>query len=136
MSNFIYGKAKQALLNGQINVLTNQLKLLILKNNYIPNINNHEYVSDINSSSITARSSALQNVSNTLGVLDADDIEILNYSGEAFNSVVIYIDSQNDASSRLLCYIDTSSGLPFFGVNATSTITIAWNNDSNKIISL
>jgi hypothetical protein len=136
MSNFIYGKAKEALLNGQINVISNSLKLLIIKSDYIPEVNNHQFVSDINSSYIKIRSGTIQNVTNTLGVLDADDVEIFNYSGEAFNAVVIYIDSGNDSTSRLLAYIDTSQGLPFSGVNITSTITIVWNNDFNKIISL
>jgi hypothetical protein len=136
MSNFIYGKAKESLLNGQINVISNDLKLLIIKSDYVPNVNGHQFVSDINPSYIRIRSGKIQNVTNTLGVLDADDVQILSYSGLSFNAVIIYIDSGNDSTSRLLAYIDTSEGLPFSGVNITSTITIVWNNDFNKIISL
>ena len=71
MANFVYGKAKQALLNGQINVLSNSLKILIVDSSYVPSANSDQYVSNINPSYIKNRSAIIQNVTNTLGVLDA-----------------------------------------------------------------
>jgi hypothetical protein len=58
------------------------------------------------------------------------------YDGSAFESLILYKDTQNDSTSRLLAYIDTATGIPFSGINATANITISWSNDSNKIISL
>ena len=136
MANFVYGKAKQALLNGQINVLSNSLKILIVDSSYVPSANSDQYVSNINPSYIKNRSAIIQNIPNTLGVLDADDITILEHDGAAFKAIVLYENGTSDSNSRLIAYIDTSTGLPFAGVNFSLPITIVWSNDLSKILSL
>jgi hypothetical protein len=136
MANLIYGKAKQSLLNGQINVSSQPLKVLLVDSSYTFSQNTHQFVSDIPSSSIKARSIALVNIQNVLGVLDADDLTITDYSGAAFKAVVLYAEGASDAASRLIAYIDTATGVPFAGINTTLNITIVWSNDSTKIISL
>jgi hypothetical protein len=136
MANLIYGKAKQSLLNGQINVSSQSLKVLLVDSTYTLSQNTHQFVSDISSSSIKARSTALLNVQNTLGVLDADDLTIVDYPGNAFQSVILYVDTGSDATSRLIAHIDTATGIPFAGINTVLNITIVWSNDSTKIISL
>lgn len=136
MSNFIYGKTKQALLNGQIDVSSDDLKVLLVNSLYIPSVNSDEYVSDIDPTYIKNRSGIIQNVTNIFGTLDADDIEIPVHNGAAFNAVVLYQNGTSDSDSRLISYIDTSAGLPFVGVNFSLPVTIIWNNDSIKILSL
>ncbi len=136
MTNFIYKKAKESFLKGEINLYSNTIKVLILNNTYTPNVNTHQFVSDINSSSIEDRSSGLSNKTVTDGVFDADDVTIANYSGNSFNAVAIYLDSGSDATSRLIAYLDTSTGLPFSSANVQAPVTIVWNNDSTKIIAL
>lgn len=136
MANFIYKKAKESFLKGEINLYSNTIKVLILNNSYNPNAETHQFVSDINSSYIEARSSALNNKSVVLGVFDADDIDISDYSGNSFNALALYVDSGSDSTSRLVAYIDTSTGLPFSTANTSAVVTIVWNNDSTKIISL
>jgi predicted nucleic-acid-binding protein len=136
MSNFVYGKAKEAMLNGQINVTSNSLKVLLVSSSYIPSINLDQYVSDININHIINRSEAIQNVVNTLGVLDANDVVISEHNGSAFKAVVLYQNGTSDSNSRLISYIDTSAGLPFAGVNFSLPVTIIWNNSFSKIISL
>lgn len=136
MANFVYGKAKQALLNGQINVLSNSLKILIVDSSYVPSANSDQYVSNINPSYIKNRSAIIQNVTNTLGVLDADDITIIEHDGSAFKAIVLYENGISDSDSRLIAYIDTSIGLPFAGVNFSLPVTIIWSNDLSKILSL
>lgn len=136
MANFIYKKAKESFLKGEINLYSNTIKVLILNNSYTPNVETHQYVSDINSSYIEGRSSALTNKTVTSGVFDADDLNIPDYSGNSFKALALYVDSGTDSTSRLIAYIDTSTGLPFSTVNTSATVTIVWNNDSTKIISL
>jgi hypothetical protein len=136
MANFIYKKAKESFLKGEINLYSNTIKVLILNNTYTPNVNTHQFVSDINSSSIEDRSSGLSNKTVTDGVFDADDVTIGNYSGNSFNAVALYSDSGSDATSRLIAYLDTSTGLPFSSANIQAPVTIVWNNDSTKIIAL
>lgn len=136
MANFIYGKAKQSLLNGQFNISSDSLKVLLVTESYVPDQNTDQFVSNISGSYIKERTSSLTNVTNTLGVIDANDITVAQYSGLAFKALVIYKDSGTDSTSRLLAYIDTATGIPFAGINATINITINWSNGSNKIISL
>jgi hypothetical protein len=137
MANFIYKKAKQALLNGQINVLNNQLKVLLLNGpEYSPNENLDEFVSNIPANSIVTRSEAVTNVTSVNGILDGDNVTITGYNGAAFDAVVLYQYSPSDSDARLIFYIDTSDGLPFVGLNTVNSITIFWNDNSEKILSL
>lgn len=136
MANFVYKKAKQALLNGDIDVSSNQLKVLLLKNNYIPNQNTDQYVSDIPVNAIQLRSQAISSIVNTNGVLDAEDLTITEYDGSPFHALALYQYSPSDTNARLIFYIDTSDGLPFSGLNTANSITIFWSNESNKILSL
>lgn len=135
MSNFVYTKAKEAILTGDVNFSTDQFKVLFLSSNYVSDQNNDEFVSDI-SNYIVYRSEPLTGVVNALGVLDANDIIINNYPGDAFTSIAIYINTGSDATSRLVAYIDDSPGIPFAGVATPITLSIAWNNGPTKIIAL
>lgn len=136
MANFIYKKAKQALLNGNINVSSNQLKVLLVNNTYVPNQDIHEFVSNVSSSAIINRSNAITNVSSTAGILDADDITIDPFNGVAFDAVILYQNNSSDAAARLFFYIDTAPGLPFAGSNSINSVTISWSDESGKILSL
>jgi len=137
MANFIYKKTKEALLNGDIAVDTNDLKILFVDTtNYTANQNTDEFVSDINSSAIKQRSTALTNKTTTNGTLDADDVYTSEYVGNSFSAIVLYQVGSSDSNSRLICYIDTSDGLPFEGSNSPLAVTINWSNDSNKILSI
>lgn len=137
MANFIYGKAKQALLNGQINFSASNYKLLLINSSlYTPSQNSDEFVSNVNTSAITARSNNISSITNVLGVLDADDVNIVSYSGGSFQAVVLYQVGSTDSSSRLVFYIDTGIGLPYTLTNQNVPITINWSNALTKIISL
>jgi hypothetical protein len=136
VANFIYGKAKQSLLNGEFNISSDSLKVLLVTDSYVPSQNTDQFVSNISGSYIKERTSSLTNVTNILGVIDADDVTVAQYSGLAFKALVIYKDSGTDSTSRLLAYIDTATGIPFAGINSATNITINWSNGSNKIISL
>jgi hypothetical protein len=136
VANFIYGKAKQSLLNGEFNISSDSLKVLLVTDSYVPSQNTDQFVSNISGSYIKQRTSSLTNVTNILGVIDADDVTVAEYSGLAFKALVIYKDSGTDSTSRLLAYIDTATGIPFAGINSATNITINWSNGSNKIISL
>lgn len=136
MSNFIFTKCKNSLLTGDINFLSDSIKVIAVNENYIPSENEDEFVSDIESSSIIFRSDSLSAKTISQGSLDASDLQISNYDGSSFYAIVMYVDTGNDATSRLISYIDTATGLPFEGVNAEANVTIIWNDDSNKIISL
>ena len=137
MSNFVYGKAKQALLNGQINFSANNYKLLFINTSlYTPSQNSDEFVSNVNASAITSRSDNISGITNVLGVLDANDVSVSSYSGGPFEAVVLYQVGSTDSTSRLIFYIDTGIGLPYTLTNQNVPITINWSNALTKIMSL
>jgi len=136
VANLLYSKAKEALLNGDIHFETDQIKILFVDSTYSPSISSDEFVSNIPSSSIKHRSNPLVNVTTDLGVLDADDIAIPDYPGNAFKALVLYKNTGTDATSRIIAYIEDSVGLPFSGSSSQFPISIIWNNDNNKIIAL
>jgi hypothetical protein len=136
MSNFIYAKAKEAFLNGLIDMSNDKIQIVFTKSEYIPSQNSDEFVSDVDIANITTTPIELVNVTNTLGVIDANDLFLKEYPGTAFNAVVVFQSNTSASDSRLIAYIDTSEGLPFLGTNEAIDITISWSNDSNKIISI
>ncbi len=136
MANFVYKKAKESMLSGEINLSTNSLKVAFIDTSlYTPNQSTNEFLSDIPTLAKKYRSEPLSNVSNDLGVLDADDLTIV-YDGAPFNAIVFYQYGTTDSNSRLIAFIDNSEGLPFAGTAESSTMTLQWNNTSTKIISL
>ena len=136
MANFVFTKAKQALLNGEINVSASNYKAAFLnKSLYIPSQLNDEYVSQIPANAIVGRSNNISNITNINGVLDADDVSI-NHDGAAFDAFVVYQVGSNDSNSRLFFYIDNSTGLPFEGSNSSLIVTINWSDTANKILAL
>lgn len=137
MANFIYGKAKQAMLNGEINFASNQYRLLLVKTSlYEINQNVDEFVSDIPLESITARSSNISGITNVLGIIDGNDVIIEPYNGGVFEALIFYQVGSTDNNSRLIFYIDNSEGLPYTVTASNVTVTIIWSNSVNKILSL
>lgn len=136
MANFIYTKAKNALLKGDLD-LENSVKVLLVNTSiYTANQSSDEFVSDIPSNAVVYTSSLLSNKSITAGTFDADDLLLDNYDGTAFQAVILYQLGSNNASSRLISYIDDSEGLPFPGTNDPLLLTLQWDNTNTKIISL
>lgn len=137
MSNFVYKKAKEAFLNGNINVLNDQLKVLLLNTSeYTANENTDEFVSHIPANGIVKRSEALINTTSSNGVFDADNLTITEYNGDPFEAIALYQYKPSDAEARLIFYIDTSDGLPYSGLNTVSSVTIFWNDSIEKILSI
>jgi len=136
VANAVYVKAKQSLLNGEINTSSSNYKVLLLdKDLYTVNLSTDQYVSDIPSNAIKGTSNNLSNVTSTNGILDADDISI-SHNGSSFNAMAMYQVGSSNANSRLIMYIDNSDGLPFEGSNSSIAITIFWSDTVNKILSL
>lgn len=136
MANFVYKKAKQAILNGQFNFSADSFRVSFIKSSYIPNENSHEFLSDIPSLSIAYTSENITEITNNLGIIDAGDFSSTIPENTAFNAIIFYKVGSNDGNSRLLFYIDSSTGLPFTGSSEAVTVIFNWNNDINRILSI
>lgn len=136
MANALYAKAKEALLEGLLDLTDNSIKIAFVKNTYSVNLNTHQFLSDISESHVAATSGALSGKSTSLGVFDADNINIENYGNSGFAYMVIYQDTGTRSTSRLIAYIDTADGLPAQATTEVISITINWSNEIYKIFSL
>jgi hypothetical protein len=136
MANFVYTKAKESLLRGEINASSSNYRVaLINADNYTPNISSDQYFSQIPSNAVVAVSGNVQNITSSNGILDGDDVTI-SHDGTAFDSIVLYQVGSSNSNSRLFFYIDNSPGLPFEGSNSSLSVTITWSDTASKILAL
>ena len=137
MSNFVYSKTKQAILNGNVYFSTGQFKLLLIDSSqYTPNQNAHEFLSDIPSNARVYTTSSISNLTNTLGTIDGDDLSITLPSNYAFEAIVLFKQGTSDQNSRIISYIDTAEGLPFVDTVDQTSMSIIWSNTATKILSI
>jgi hypothetical protein len=135
MSNALYTKAKQGLLDGSIDLDTDTVKAVFVDGaDYTPNLATDDNLDDIPSAARVAISGALQNKTVTDGVFDADDIVVASVSGDQFEYIALFKDTGVEDTSRLLLLIDTATGLPC--TPNGSDITIQWSSGSDKIFRL
>jgi hypothetical protein len=134
MANAIYTAAKKALLDGDIDLLVNDIKaVLVDTNDYTHNIATNDFLDDI-SAGVVATSANLANKTSTGGVFDADDVVFSTVTGDVCEAVVLYVDTGVASTSRLIAFFDTGVGLPV--TPGGGNITITWSNGANKIFSL
>lgn len=134
MSNALYGKGKEKLLSGSINLPSDTIKAALVSSSYTPNFSTHEFYSDI-SANVLDTPETLGSKTVTLGVFDAADPTFAAVAaGSTAKAVVLYKDTGLAASSPLLAYIDTITGFPL--ATNGGDVAIQWDNGANKIFSL
>lgn len=135
MSNLIYDKARQKFLDGAISWTTDTIKVVLVDSGaYTVNSATHEFLSDIAGGARIATTGALTTKTSTAGVADSDDPSFGNVSGVSAEAIVIYKDTGSAATSPLIAYIDTATGLPV--TPNGGVINVVWDNGSNKIFRL
>lgn len=134
MSNALYGKGKEKLLSGSINLPSDTIKAALVSSSYTPNFSTHEFYSDI-SANVLDTPETLGSKTVTLGVFDAADPTFVAVAaGSTAKAVVLYKDTGLASSSPLLAYIDTITGFPL--ATNGGDVAIQWDNGANKIFSL
>jgi hypothetical protein len=137
MSNFVYDKTKEAILNGDIDFSSKIFKLLFINTDLYPvDRANDLYVSDVPSQAIVSTSVQLSNITNSNGTIDAEDVVFSFPPNTGFDAIVLFQQGSSNFNSILISYIDTAEGLPFEAVSTSVTGTIAWSNSLTKILSL
>jgi len=135
MANSLYTKAKQGLIDGSIDLDTDDIRVVLVDGaDYTPNLATHDNLDDIPAPARVAVSGALASKTVTDGVFDAADIVVAAVTGDQFEYLVLYKHTGVESTSRLIMLIDTASGLPC--TPNGSDITLAWDNGANKIFKL
>lgn len=135
MANALYTKAKQGLLNGDFDLDTNTIKAqLVDAADYTVDLATHDALNDIPAGARVGTAVALANKTITDGVFDADDTTFTAVTGDQAEALVLYKDTGTEATSLLLAYIDTATGLPI--TPGGGNITVVWDSGANKIFKL
>lgn len=126
MANAIYPIWKAALLQASSDsALTGTVKAALIDTNDVSYSAAHDFHNDI-SAAIVGTPQTIANKTYTSGTFDGDNVTYTAVSGDVCEAIIIYIDTGNTATSRLVAYIDTGvTGLPV--TPNGGDITISWN---------
>ena len=133
MANQLYPKAKEDFLSGNIDMTSDTIKIVLVDTGDYTFSSAHEDLADVPSAGRVS-TATLSGKSVTSGVFDATDAVFSNVTGDESEALIIYKDSGVEATSRLIAYIDTATGLPI--TPSGGDITVAFSDGANKIFAL
>ena len=135
MANALYDKGRQAFLNGGINWLSDDIRVILTDaSDYTVSLAEHQNLLDIPVAARVSVSSALGSKTSTNGVADAADVTFPLVTGDKSEALIIYKHTGTESTSTLIAYIDTATGLPV--TPNGGDITVQWDNGANKLFKL
>lgn len=135
MANALFDKGREGFLDGSIDWDTDTIKAVLVDHGVdTPVPATDQFLSDISAGARVAISPALTGKTVTNGVADADDVVLPTVSGASCESIVLFKDTGSPATSRLIAFIDTATGLPV--TPNGGDITIEWDAGANKVFKL
>ena len=133
MSNVLYDKGREAFLLGDVDWTADTIKVVLVKDSYTFSAS-HQYLDSIDAG-YRLSTATLASKTATNGIADAADVTFSAVAaGDTGESLVIYKDTGSAATSALLVYIDTATGLPI--TTTGGDITVVWDGGANKIFKL
>lgn len=131
MANLVFPRALRQCLRTGLTWTAADIKAVLIDTGQYTYSATHEFLSDVPSGARVATSANLTGKTDAdTGIVDADDVTFTALTGGGgsaaiIEAVVLYIDTGNPATSRLLAYIDTAAGLPVTPTGGDHTIR--WN---------
>jgi hypothetical protein len=126
MANKVYPKFKKKLLNGgaNVNLLTSNVKLVLVDTGAYTYSDAHEFLSDIPSGARVAQSGNLTGKSvSDLGAFDSDDTSFTAVTGPSSEALVGFVDTGVAGTSPLIWFEDTAVvGLPVTPAGASYNV--------------
>lgn len=134
MSNTLFDKGRQRFLEGTLNWLTDTVKCQLVDTATYTFSQTHEFFSDVGVPARIGTTTALSGKTTGGGAADANDVTFSAVSGATTEAMVIYKDTGTEATSPLIAFIDTATGLPI--TPNGGDIIITWDNGVNRIFKL
>lgn len=136
MANKAYVKSKKLLLDGDIDLLVDDIRVILVDTaDYTLDETNHDFLDDVPAAARVAVSGSLTGKSTTGGVFDASDTVFSAVSGDPSEALIIYKHTGTASTSPLIVYLDTGySGLPI--TPNGGDINLLFPNDANKIFAI
>lgn len=133
--NQLYGKGREGFLGGDIDWDADVIKVVAVDvADYTVDINVHEFLADIPAVARVSTSDALTAKTKALGVAGAANSVFPAVTGDPFEAVVVFQDTGDAATSRLIAYIDEATGLPM--APNGGDINMNFDTGPNKIFKL
>lgn len=134
MANALFDPGREGFLDGSIDWDTDDVRVMLVRSTYTFDAAD-QFVADLGTVD-NGRSAALSGKTVTSGIADASNTSLVATAANASNALVIFKHTGNDATARLIAYIDSpSAGLPFTPA-AGQTVNITWDDGANKIFKL
>jgi hypothetical protein len=140
----LFDLGRQKFLEGDIAYLSDTIKVMLVDEAIDPPVvATDEFFDDITTLARIGDSSGhtradmptLAGKTSTNGVADANDVTFTTVAaGAALASLVVFKDTGVDATSPLLAYINSGTGLPV--TPNGGDINVAWDSGANKIFKL
>lgn len=135
MANAIYGLGRAAFLGADIDWLADDIRIILIDTaDYTVNLATDDFLNDVPAAARVATSGALGSKTSTAGVADAADVTFTSVTGDVSEAIVIYKHTGVEATSQLIAYIDTATGLPV--TPNGGNINVLWDGGANKIFKL
>lgn len=129
MASGTYDAARKAFLDGDIDLLVDTIKAVLLDSDYTHNYSTDDFLNDVAGTGIVGTAQTLASKSTTGGVFDAADVTFTAVTNAtAVSAVLIYKDTGSSATSNLIARLEFSPVTPNGG-----DITVSWDNGTNKI---
>ena len=123
MASALYPIGKKAILDASINLDTDTIKAALVDTGTYTYSAAHDFYNDV--SGVVGTPQTIANTTTTSGTFDGDNVTYTAVSGNTVEAIVIYKDTGSSATSPLIAYIDSGTGLPV--TPNGGDITVAWN---------
>lgn len=126
MANALYELGREGFLGGDIDWDADTIKVTLCDEaDYTVNLTTDDFYNDVTVAGRVATSSAFTSKTKTNGTADAANVTFSSVTGDVSESLTIWQDTTVESTSRLICNIDTATGLPV--TPNSGDITVTWN---------
>lgn len=124
MASQLYPKGKAHLLGlaTQVDLVVDSIKAMLIHSATTAYGGTNEYVADLVSGGIIARSGALASPAVASGTFTANNVTLTAVTGASVDALILYKDTGSDATSPLIAWFDVTPLTPNGG-----DIVVAWN---------
>jgi hypothetical protein len=112
MADAVYPKFKEALMNGSIDLINDDIRAILVDTDTYTYNTTHEFLTSVGAGNRVAVSGAMTGKSVTSGTFIAADLTWSAVTGDISEAVIIYKHTGVDATANLICYMDSLTGLP------------------------
>ena len=147
MANTLYDIAREKFLKGELDWVDHDFKVcLINKDVYTPHFTNHTNLNDVAAGAIPVPGGGMTTgytggvplilKDATGGAADAQDVTFVSVDGghDEMEALLIYRDTGDAATSTLIAFIDSATGLPIQPNGGD--IIVVWDGGVNRIFRL